>query len=728
MTPGELREAITQPAAALGVQINDELVSELLAAVGSVPDALPLLEFTLTELWSQQRARRIERVPSSEIVGNPASIIQGPLSRHADRVFEDLVREYGEAVFRNVMVGLVWIADPDSGGQDTRRVRKRSSFSPAEWQIIEQLASEYREARLITMRSDQGDGEATAEIAHEVLIRQWPRLQRWLNEDRAFRLWLQTTERDANRWRKSKEQDLLYRGGRLQEALRWQRDRAAPEIVSVANFIETAEQRDQAELEARQKAEREHVRALSDKVEAEERARVEAERRAGQERVAAAEATRLKIEAEAARQKSEQEKSRADSARHEAERERDKAQWILLGTLTVWFFLAIGITLLWVKWREADSFSKLALNNETRALAALSRLALADHRPMDSVVLGLAAWPRGKDNERPRLESVLSVISAALATVRLTLREFRHSGPVNGAALTNDEGRILSWSQDGTLRMWDVRTGQQIGPTMQHEAIGPFMRHEAGVNGAILTMNERRILSWSQDATLRQWDVATGQQIGPAMRHCCLTFPPDGGVRGATLTIDEGRILSWSQDGLLRQWDVATGQQIGPSMWHEPLDARPPPYDELLEPESSVVGVILAEDERRILSWSSDGTLRLWDVATGHEIGPAMRRGGSLSFAILTKDHGRFLSWSARNTLRLWDVASGQQIGSAMQHDSRIEQLQSSRGALLTKDERRVVSWSRLCENPLFHWFVSRICGRRGARVVCRGRGRGRFR
>jgi WD40 repeat protein len=64
-----------------------------------------------------------------------------------------------------------------------------------------------------------------------------------------------------------------------------------------------------------------------------------------------------------------------------------------------------------------------------------------------------------------------------------------------------------------------------------------------------LTKDETRILSWSGDNTLRLWDVATRQQIGPAMKH-------DDTVRGAVLTKDETRILSWSDDGTVRLWDA----------------------------------------------------------------------------------------------------------------------------------------------------------------------------
>jgi WD40 repeat protein len=85
----------------------------------------------------------------------------------------------------------------------------------------------------------------------------------------------------------------------------------------------------------------------------------------------------------------------------------------------------------------------------------------------------------------------------------------KHDGPVRGALLTKDETRILSWSDDRTLRLWDVATGQRIGPAM---------KHDRSVSGAVLTKDETRVLSWFEDHTLRPWDVATGQPIGPAMK------------------------------------------------------------------------------------------------------------------------------------------------------------------------------------------------------------------
>ena len=88
-----------------------------------------------------------------------------------------------------------------------------------------------------------------------------------------------------------------------------------------------------------------------------------------------------------------------------------------------------------------------------------------------------------------------------------------------------------------------------------------------GVIGALFSRDESRILSWSSDRTLRLWDAATGAQIGPAMKH-------DGSVSGALFSRDESRILSWSTDKTLRLWDAATGAQIGPAMKHDGLGLR----------------------------------------------------------------------------------------------------------------------------------------------------------
>ena len=81
-----------------------------------------------------------------------------------------------------------------------------------------------------------------------------------------------------------------------------------------------------------------------------------------------------------------------------------------------------------------------------------------------------------------------------MSTLVPALGEYRHDDGVNGALLSRDETRILSWSRDKTVRLWDMATGRQIGPAMTHDD---------DVNGALLSRDETRILSWSRDKTVR---------------------------------------------------------------------------------------------------------------------------------------------------------------------------------------------------------------------------------
>ena len=228
--------------------------------------------------------------------------------------------------------------------------------------------------------------------------------------------------------------------------------------------------------------------------------------------------------------------------------------WRLLGENAGAFCVSLYVTILGsligtfiYLWSDADAARriaeaqrKIAIANESRALTALSRAAFEDGRPNKAAQLALAAWPRDERDARPRLEATMQSLSRAVSAGRVYAHQWQHGGPVDGALLTNDERRILSWSHDKTLCLWDAASGQQIGPTM---------KHDGSVWGALLTKDERRILSWSLDNTLRLWDAATGQQIGPTMKH-------DGWVSGAMLTRDERRILSWSFDGTLRLWDA----------------------------------------------------------------------------------------------------------------------------------------------------------------------------
>jgi hypothetical protein len=237
MKVAEMRGAIEAPAHALGVDFEAGLAIELAKAVVARPDALPLLEFTLTDLWTNQRGRMLVRPTTEDGSGAMIDTMTAALERHAETIFAELSRVFGEAMVRKVVMDMIWLRDPNRGGDDTRRVRQRHEFSEREWMLVEQLSGQGRQARLVTIGAGDVDGEATAEIVHEALIRGWNRLQSWLTEDRAFRVWLQKMEEVAADWRQDKDDAYLLKGRRLTEAQTWWNARTPNELVSVKDFV-----------------------------------------------------------------------------------------------------------------------------------------------------------------------------------------------------------------------------------------------------------------------------------------------------------------------------------------------------------------------------------------------------------------------------------------------------------------------------------------------------------
>jgi hypothetical protein len=139
-----------------------------------------------------------------------------------------------------------------------------------------------------------------------------------------------------------------------------------------------------------------------------------------------------------------------------------------------------------------------------------------------------------------------------------------HSGPVHGMTVLRD-GRILSWSADGTLRLW-AEDGEP----------GPVFKGNLEVYGAA-QLNDGNLLSWGLDKRLRLWSP-TGTLVRELVGHGYV-------VQGAR-QLPDGRILSWSEGHTLRLWSrdggalsVLKGQGRGYGLsrawrWPNPLVVR----------------------------------------------------------------------------------------------------------------------------------------------------------
>jgi Trypsin-like peptidase domain len=195
----QIAEAITRPAAELGVRFETGLSESILATMLRGTGLLPLMEFALDQLWRRQAGRCL-RVQDYEAIGG----LEGALAKHADDMLAALkARGHAEDSVRRTLVQLVRVALPGEG-EDTKRQRTRAELGEELWPIVQKLA----DARLVvTSRDPAGNaaagngaaGNETADIVHEALIRNWGQLRQWLDDDRRFLLWRQITEAHAKR-------------------------------------------------------------------------------------------------------------------------------------------------------------------------------------------------------------------------------------------------------------------------------------------------------------------------------------------------------------------------------------------------------------------------------------------------------------------------------------------------------------------------------------------------
>ena len=248
-----------------------------------------------------------------------------------------------------------------------------------------------------------------------------------------------------------------------------------------------------------------------------------------------------------------------------------------------------------------------------------------------------------------------------------------HYDKVKGA-INLRNGRILSWAEDGTLRIWDADTGQSLfaleglGIQKHIEAYKEDQIFYRDINGA-QQLKDGRILSWSEDHTLRLWNANTGECLAILKGHT-------ESVEGA-LQLNNGQIISWSRydDKSLRLWDADTGQCI-----------------KVLEGHNGAPVVVQQLDNDRVISFA-DSTLKVWDVGTGECLTTIKTHADDRGILLLK--NGRVLTRSLNQHLRLWDIDTGECLAIFKGHTEQIQGMQQL-------FDGRIVSWG--IDGPLRLW------------------------
>lgn len=209
-----------------------------------------------------------------------------------------------------------------------------------------------------------------------------------------------------------------------------------------------------------------------------------------------------------------------------------------------------------------------------------------------------------------------------------------HHSAVTSVAFAPDGKGLISGSDDGTLRLWDLVT--------QGESLG-ILAHATSIYGIVGAPDANWIASASQDGEVVVWNWATGQALarfnhGLAMRSRTLACSPDGRY-----------LLMGNDDGLLWRWDWQAGASLC-----------------LLGHTRPVVGVVLPADGELAVSLAHDATLCVWHLSSGALLKTIMldsNYGEPLGINLALSPDGRLAATSSiAVAVDVWKVTTGQRL------------------------------------------------------------------
>jgi WD40 repeat protein/DNA-binding SARP family transcriptional activator len=636
MSAAELEAAIVGPLERVGGRVEPALVAELLGAVLHEPAALPSLQFTLYELAERSDDRDLTLAAYRELGGVDAAIAARAEALY--RSLDDAARGGVRRLFeRLVVVG--------TDGEPTRRRVLRAELTdaagPATDEVLEVIEA-WAQARLLTLDRHLESRQPTVEVAHEALLRDWPRLRGWLDEDRDEIVALGQLREAAAGW-DDLDQDpgALYRGAQLDTALdvaergartlpplerefldasRTERDRERQREADQLRRTARANRRLRAQLVALAIAL--IVALVVGIVAVGQRNRASEQRRVATARELAAAANAnldvdpersilLALEAvDVARQADGVVLREAEEALHRAV----KSSRIIRTVPQGGFGLAVssdGARFVTGSVDSGDATATVWDTDTGEELVVFSGEARAfAFSPDDRIV---AAAPG---------DGTVRLWDAATGDVLHVLRS--HAGFVTQPAFSPDGRWLAIGGGDGTARVWDVAVGREETTLTGHGGV---------VISTAFSPDGSRLATASDDTTARIWDLATGEVTATLTGHAW-------GVTSVAFSPDGRRVATASVDGEARMWDAETGALLRRFAGPAPLQAA-----------------AFSPDGARLATAGSDGVARVWDVETGRELVRLAGHGGPVGNLAFTPDGDRLLTTGLDGTTRLWDVS-----------------------------------------------------------------------
>jgi hypothetical protein len=236
MNREELRQAIAKPAEQVNLAVEPELVEQMIRDVIDSPGSLPLLQYTLTELWKQRAGFGLTQY--SQLGG-----ITGTLQKRATEVYESFPTEQRSTV-QHIFLALTQLGE---GTEDTRRRVLLTDLVNAKHPeaIVNLVVQRLADEKLIVTSEMIAKGVtpqrvSVVDVAHEALIRHWLLLRQWLEGRRDRLRQLRKLEAAANEWRdRGQKPDDLLQGRAIANAQQFQKEQAEHDALNprVESFV-----------------------------------------------------------------------------------------------------------------------------------------------------------------------------------------------------------------------------------------------------------------------------------------------------------------------------------------------------------------------------------------------------------------------------------------------------------------------------------------------------------
>ncbi len=682
MSLAELYEAVRAPAAAVGIDFEDGLVSDLVFAVRDEPGTLPLLQFTLAKLYEQRTGGKLTRA-AYQAIGE----VLGALAQHAETTYAALPSDDHRKSARDLFLKLI---TPGNSEQETARRRAKASeldlVDPVQRKIIHAVKEAFVNARLLT--TDRIRDDETLEVSHEALIRRWDRLAVWLHDARDDVLFGTGLNADVDEWmRRSKPTDQperIYQFSKLREAQDWVTRN--PPDQGIADFLQASvvyqqaqerldeqrkrELREAAELAAREQARAEQATQMATTEQA--RAESATQRARRQNRISAAVGAFALVFVIGAILISATQIGRSTTARNDANTAAAEAATAIVDSdkradtaVAVVNAASTDVGVARHQMATADAQAATAINARDRAqqeaveaerqiiAAQASARAVATQvaqlgSQLESEVelasrsLALAAEAALNDRsvESAGLLSVLALdrfyntradntLIRALDRIQDPVRVLEgHTAPVRALAFSPDMRRLVSGGEGLTALVWELN-----GDDTPTELV-----IDSYVNAADYRPDNRAYVLAAGDGMVTQYDASDNTVL------CSVSHPASA---NAVVYSPNGTYFATGDDyGGVYLWAAADCQLLREYRAHA----------------TWVSALAFTPDSRQLVSASADTVAVLWDVETSQMIRTFTGHTDVIRTVAVSPDGLTVLTGSYDQTLRLWDIATGELV------------------------------------------------------------------